>query len=81
MPHFDWRNLFRSEKGKMRPKPIEHVEAVAPASEHIKALEAKQDNLSLQLMRSVIEAAQISSATRESVTRQVALLQGNAGRS
>jgi hypothetical protein len=76
---FDWRILFRSEKGKMRPTLIEEVEVQEdPASSVNKELEEVQDNLSLRLMRNIILAAQISGETRESVTKQVALLQ-NAG--
>lgn len=73
---FDWRILFRSEKGKLRPTSVNDVELKEDPASHINPdLEQVQDILSLRLMRNVVESARISSATRESVAEQVALLQ------
>ncbi len=71
-----WQNLFRSEKSKLKPTLMDDIKVDSnPASHLNEELEKIQDNLSLRLMRNVVQAAQISSATRESVAEQVALLQ------
>lgn len=75
MAKFDWRLLFRTEKGKLKPTMMEDVEIQEdPAAPLNEELAREQDNLSLRLLRNVVVAAQISSATREKVAEQVALL-------
>lgn len=79
MRGFDWRLLFRSEKGRLKPTMVQDIKEDALAVGSLdRDLEAIQDTLSLRLLKGVVVAAQISSATRDSVAEQVALLH-NAG--
>lgn len=79
MSNFDWRRLFRSEKGKLKPTMMEDVEPPEdPAASLSEQLVKEQDLLSLRLMRGVIHSAYLSGAIREAIARQVAL-QVNSG--